>query len=105
MTTRAPRDLVALSDGPGNSASKPFKTNVWRLYQVLNLRDGSQVAVFGDGVGNSTITFVRVLGLALGVGVKRNVLNLYKFLCHNYWRDDRANLTPLVVVAAPEPHR
>jgi len=57
MTTRAPRDLIALSDGTGNSASKPFKTNVWRLYQALNLRDGSQVAVFGDGVGNSTITF------------------------------------------------
>ena len=36
---------------------------------------------------------LRVLGLALGVGVKRNVLNLYKFLCRNYntgdHKDDR----------------
>jgi hypothetical protein len=29
-----------------------------------------------------------VLGLALGVGVKRNVLNLYKFLCRNYNAND-----------------
>lgn len=84
---RASRNLVVLSDGTGNSAAKAFKTNVWRLYQALNLRDGSQVAVFGDGVGTSSITVLRILGLALGIGVKRNVLNLYKFLCHNYWRD------------------
>lgn len=86
--TRTPRDLIALSDGTGNSASSPFKTNVWRLYQALRLGDGSQVAVFGDGVGNSSVKFLRVLGLALGIGVKRNVLNLYKFLCHNYREAD-----------------
>jgi uncharacterized protein (DUF2235 family) len=85
------RNLIVLSDGTGNSASAAFKTNVWRLYQALNLRDGSQVAVFGDGVGTSSITFLRIIGLALGVGVKRNVLNLYKFLCHNYWRGTGAD--------------
>ena len=42
-----------------------------------------------DGVGTSSVKVLRVLGLALGVGVKRNVLNLYKFLCRNYTRDDR----------------
>ena len=84
---RKSRNLIVLSDGTGNSASKAFKTNVWRLYQALNLRDGTQVAVFGDGVGNSSITFLRIIGLALGIGVKRNVINLYKFLCHNYWQD------------------
>ena len=86
------RNLIVLSDGTGNSASKAFKTNVWRLYQALNLRDGKQVAVFGDGVGTSSVTFLRIIGLALGVGVKRNVLNLYKFLCHNYWRDERKEI-------------
>jgi len=87
------RNLIVLSDGTGNSASKAFKTNVWRLYQALNLRDGKQVAVFGDGVGTSSITLLRIIGLALGVGVKRNVLNLYKFLCHNYWREEKDGRT------------
>ena len=82
------RNLIVLSDGTGNSASTPFKTNVWRLYQAINLTDGSQVAVFGDGVGTSSVKILRVLGLALGVGVKRNVLNLYKFLCRNYKAGD-----------------
>jgi len=86
--SREPRDLIVLSDGTSNSASKPFKTNVWRLYQALKLDDGSQIAEFGDGVGNSSISIMRILGLALGIGVKRNVLTLYKFLCHNYWRDE-----------------
>jgi uncharacterized protein (DUF2235 family) len=86
-----PRDLIVLSDGTGNSASATFKTNVWRLYQALDLRNGKQVAVFGDGVGTSSITFLRIIGLAFGLGVKRHVLNLYKFLCHNYWRETQAN--------------
>jgi hypothetical protein len=82
------RNLIVLSDGTGNSAAKSAKTNVWRLYQALDLTDGRQVAVFGDGVGTSSVKVLRVLGLALGVGVKRNVLNLYKFLCRNYTADD-----------------
>ena|SRR5436190_12596917 len=40
------RNLIVLSDGMGNSAATPFKTNVWRLYQALQLTDGSQVAVW-----------------------------------------------------------
>jgi uncharacterized protein (DUF2235 family) len=87
--TDTSQNLIVLSDGTGNSASKPFKTNVWRLYQALDLTDGTQVAVFGDGVGTSSVKVLRVLGLALGVGVKRNVLNLYKSLCRNYNEGDR----------------
>jgi uncharacterized protein (DUF2235 family) len=78
------RNLIVLSDGTGNSASKSSKTNVWRLYQAIDLTDGTQIAVFGDGVGTSSVKLLRILGLALGIGVKRNVLNLYKFLCRNY---------------------
>lgn len=83
------RNLIVLSDGTGKSASTPFKTNVWRLYQAIKLTDGTQVALFGDGVGTTSVKFLRVLGLALGIGVKRNVLNLYKFLCHNHNPGDR----------------
>ncbi|MDQ6703582.1 MAG: DUF2235 domain-containing protein [Pseudomonadota bacterium] len=85
------RNLIVLSDGTGNSAAKQNKTNVWRLYQAIDLTDGTQLAVFGDGVGTSSVKVLRVLGLALGVGVKRNVLNLYKFLCRNYNADDHTD--------------
>ena len=96
---RLSRNLVVLSDGTGNSAAKSAKTNVWRLYQALDLTDGQQVAVFGDGAGTSSVKVLRVLSLVLGVGVKRNVLNLYNFLCRNYGENDR--IWAFSSVAAP----
>lgn len=83
------RNLVVLADGTGNSAAKLFKTNVWRLYQALDLSDGDQIAVFADGVGTSSFRPFEVVGLALGFGVKRRILALYKFLCLNYREGDR----------------
>jgi uncharacterized protein (DUF2235 family) len=82
------RNLVVLADGTGNSAAKAFKTNVWRLYQALDLGGAQQIASFSDGVGTSQFKPFEIIGLALGFGVKRRVLTLYKFLCLNYSEDD-----------------
>ena len=70
------RNIVVLADGTGNSASKAFKTNVWRLYQALDLTGSDQIAVFSDGVGTSQFRPFAVIGSALGFGVKRRVLAL-----------------------------
>ena len=46
------KNIILLSDGTGNSAAKVFKTNVWRLFQILDLRDpDNQIAYYDDGVG------------------------------------------------------
>ncbi|MPZ36270.1 MAG: DUF2235 domain-containing protein [Rhodospirillales bacterium] len=81
--------IVVLSDGTGNSSGKLFKTNVWRLYQALDLTragDGvvQQVAFFDDGVGTSSFKPLAILGGALGWGLKRNVLDLYGYLCRTW---------------------
>lgn len=86
------KNIVLLSDGTGNSAASSTKTNVWRLYEALDLTRGDQVASFDDGVGTSSFAPLRYLGLALGIGVKRNVLDLYKFLCRTYDPDDRIHV-------------
>ena len=79
------KNIVLLSDGTGNSAAKLFKTDVWRLYQALDLRPGSnQIAYYDDGVGTSSFRPLAMLGGALGFGLKRNVKDLYTFLCQNY---------------------
>ena len=84
------KNIVLLSDGTGNSAAKLFKTNVWRLYQALDLREGNgQVAYYDDGVGTSTFRPLALLGGALGIGLKRNVKQIYRFLCRNYEPGDR----------------
>jgi uncharacterized protein (DUF2235 family) len=101
-TKGAPRNLVVLSDGTGNGAGAFWKTNVWRVYQALDLaefptaNDGKvsnsvprQIAWYDDGVGTSSFRPLALLGGAVGWGLKRNVLDLYTFLCRNYRPGDR----------------
>jgi uncharacterized protein (DUF2235 family) len=89
------KNIVLLSDGTGNSAGKLFKTNVWRLYQALDLSqagpDGkpTQIAYYDDGVGSSSFKLLAVIGGAFGYGLKRNVIDLYTYLCRNYEAGDR----------------
>jgi uncharacterized protein (DUF2235 family) len=76
--------IVLLSDGTGNAASKVWRTNVWRVFQSLDLTGTDQVAVYDDGVGTSSFKPLAILGGAFGWGLKRNVIDLYKFVCRNY---------------------
>ena len=87
METRepvGPKHIVLLSDGTGNAASKVWRSNVWRLFQSIDLTNSRQVAIYDDGVGTSSFMPLAVLGGAFGWGLKRNVLDLYTFLCRNY---------------------
>ena len=83
------KNIILLSDGTGNSAAKVWRTNVWRVFQALDLKGSNQIAIYDDGVGTSSFLPWALLGGAFGVGLKRNVLNLYKFLCRNYQTGDR----------------
>ncbi len=84
------KNIVLLSDGTGNSSSKLFTTNVWRLYQALDLTDPArQIAYYDDGVGTSSFKPWAILGGVFGFGLKRNVIDIYSFCCRNYRRDDR----------------
>ncbi|MCK6452887.1 MAG: DUF2235 domain-containing protein [Alphaproteobacteria bacterium] len=82
------RNLILLSDGTGNSSAKLFKTNVWRLYEALELDGGRQIAIYDDGVGTASNKYLAMLGGAFGFGLKRNVLRLYRFVCRNYRAGD-----------------
>ena len=84
------RNIVLLSDGTGNSAAQVWRTNVWRTFEALDLSGNDQVAFYDDGVGTSSFKPIAVLGGAFGFGLKRNVIDLYKFACRNYRdQDDR----------------
>jgi uncharacterized protein (DUF2235 family) len=79
-----PKRIILLSDGTGNSAAKVWRTNVWRIFESLDLGGERQLAYYDDGVGTSSFKPLAVLGGAFGWGLKRNVLDLYRFLCRNY---------------------
>lgn len=79
------KKIVLFSDGTGNSAASPHKTNVWRAYQALDRSPGrNQIAFYDNGVGTSSFTPTALLGLAFGVGLARNVKQIYGFLCRTY---------------------
>jgi uncharacterized protein (DUF2235 family) len=84
------KNIVLLSDGTGNSSAKLFKTNVWRLHEALDLTDPThQVAAYDNGVGTSSFKPLAILGGVFGFGLKRNVLDLYRFCCRTYHPGDR----------------
>jgi uncharacterized protein (DUF2235 family) len=81
------RNIILLSDGTGNSSAKVWRTNVWRTFEALELSDSDQVAFYDDGIGTSSFKPWAILAGAFGIGLKRNVVDIYKFACRNY-RDD-----------------
>src|SRR4051794_8984496 len=84
------KNIVLLSDGTGNSSAKIFKTNVWRLYQALDLIDpNKQVAFYDDGVGTSSFKWWAAFTGIFGIGLKRNILDIYCFCSRNYKPGDR----------------
>lgn len=90
-----PKNIVLLSDGTGNSAAKLFKTNIWRLYQALDVDPDPphglrrQVALYDDGVGSDNFKPLALIGSAFGIGVWKNVRDLYAFTCRNYESGDQ----------------
>jgi uncharacterized protein (DUF2235 family) len=82
-----PRRIILLSDGTGNSSSSFWRTNVWRMFTALDLSSSEQVACYDDGVGTSSFKPLAILGGAFGVGLRRNVITLYKFACRNFRED------------------
>ena len=88
-----PKSIILFSDGTGNSSAKLFKTNVWRMYEAIDLGPPSegkrdQISYYDDGVGTSSFKPLTVLGGAFGWGLQRNVLDIYRFACRNYREGD-----------------
>ncbi|WP_247256439.1 DUF2235 domain-containing protein [Pseudomonas moorei] len=83
------KQILLFSDGTGNSSAKAQKTNVWRLFQAVDLTLPDQIAFYDDGVGSSSNKYLAILGGVFGWGLKRNVIDIYKFVCRNYKNGDQ----------------
>jgi hypothetical protein len=86
-----PKRIVVCSDGTGNTAVKGRGTNVFKVFEAVDL-DGHrlnpdltpQVAIYDDGVGTEDFKPLKILGGAFGWGLSRNVKNLYKEIARVY---------------------
>lgn len=93
------KNIVLCSDGTGNTAIKARGTNVFKLYEAIDIQghkfDPSvtpQVAFYDDGVGTSTLAPMKLIGGAFGYGFGKNVKDLYTELAHVYEPGDHLYL-------------
>ena len=90
------KNIVICSDGTGNSAIKGRGTNVFKVFEAIDLNGhktqpelGPQVALYDDGVGTEDFKPLKIFAGATGFGLSRNVKQLYKEFVRIYDPGDR----------------
>jgi hypothetical protein len=90
------KNIVICSDGTGNSAIKGRGTNVFKVFEAIDLNGHKtrpeltpQVALYDDGVGTEDFKPLKIFAGATGYGLSRNVKQLYKELVRIYDPGDR----------------
>ncbi|MGH7233752.1 MAG: DUF2235 domain-containing protein [Nitrospiraceae bacterium] len=90
------KNIVICSDGTGNSAIKGRGTNVFKMFEAIDLNGHKtqpelrpQVALYDDGVGTEAFKPLKIFAGATGFGLSRNVKQLYKELVRVYDPGDR----------------
>jgi uncharacterized protein (DUF2235 family) len=85
------KNIVICSDGTGNTAIKGRGTNVFKLYEAVDFEGHRtdpnkirQIGFYDDGVGTSRLKVLAALGGAFGIGLGRNVRQLYADLARVY---------------------
>lgn len=92
------KNIVLCSDGTGNTTIKDRGTNVFKLFEAVDLRmqpGGEairQVAFYDDGVGTEKLKPLKILGGAVGLGLSRNIRDLYREVVRVYDPGDRIYL-------------
>jgi uncharacterized protein (DUF2235 family) len=86
-----PKNIVLCSDGTGNRDIKGRGTNVFKLFEAVDLNEhrtnpelDTQLAFYDDGVGTGGSLFRRIGGEAAGLGLRENVKELYRELSRVY---------------------
>ncbi len=89
------KNIVLCSDGTGNAGGSGNATNVWNVFTSIDLNgfkekniNIEQVAFYDDGVGTERGKILRILGGAIGLGLARNVRQLYMMLVKSYQPGD-----------------
>ncbi len=94
-----PINIIVCSDGTGNVDVKNRGTNVFKLYEMVDVSGHTvdanltrQVAIYDDGIGTESNKYLSILSGAFGFGLKRNIRELYIALSRVYRPGDRLYL-------------
>lgn len=95
----APKNIILCSDGTGNTAIKDRGTNVFKLYEAIDLHGHAddptlprQIAFYDDGCGSQGWGPIPMLKQAVGWGLGHSVKDLYAHLVRSYEPGDRIYL-------------
>jgi len=87
-----PKNIILCADGTGNRGGETPDTNVYRMYQAVDLhqpeRKREQITFYDNGVGTSSNKYIKAITGGLGFGFRKNVCDLYEFLALNYNHGD-----------------
>src|SRR6266545_3613911 len=82
------RNLIVCCDGTWNTPELESVTNVVKLYHAIEQSD-TQRSYYQSGVGTSGGTLSWLAGGASGVGLSRDVMNVFYWLTTTYQKGDR----------------
>ncbi|MBT6050707.1 MAG: DUF2235 domain-containing protein [Candidatus Scalindua sp.] len=88
------KNIILFADGTGNKGGYTPESNVYKMYNAIDLHDSpmEQITFYDDGVGTQKNKYLRGLSGALGFGFRTNVCDLYEFLARNYEDGDQVYL-------------
>jgi len=88
------KNIILCSDGTGNKGGYTPDSNVYKMYNAIEIHDTavSQYTFYDNGVGTSTNKYWRGFTGAFGVGFKHNIIDLYSFLALHYEEGDKVYL-------------
>src|SRR3954471_16670676 len=82
------KKIIILADGSGNAFTRQ-ESNIWRLYDALDLTQADHLAHYVQGVGTSSFRPWATIDAATGLGVPENVRRACEYLCRNWSPDDQ----------------
>lgn len=88
------KNILLFADGTGNKGGYTPDSNVYKMYNAIEIHDKNvtQYTYYDNGVGTSTNKYWRAFTGGIGVGIKQNIIDLYAFLAMNYVADDKVYL-------------
>ena len=88
------KNIILCSDGTGNKGGAGEDSNVFKLYQAVDIHDHkkTQITYYDNGVGTSSNRYWKSFTAAFGWGFEANVCDLYEELARNYNPGDRIYL-------------
>lgn len=88
------KNIIICSDGTGNKGGYGADTNVYKLFNAVDIHDPNQpqITFYSDGVGTGNNKYISALTGAFGVGFENNVIELYEFLARTYEIGDQIYL-------------